>query len=118
MFQREAHIASLVSHPHVCAVHDSGIENGRPYLVLEFLDGRALDELIGGTPLPINRVLDIGMQIADALGAAHRRGIVHGNLKPSNVFITNDGHVKLLELGAASAATPAYPPAVTLGRRW
>jgi tetratricopeptide (TPR) repeat protein len=111
LFQREAHIASLVSHPHVCAVHDSGIENGRPYLVLEFLDGRALDEVIAGAPLPIGRVLDIGMQIVEAFGAAHRRGIVHGNLKPSNVFITNDGHVKLLELGAASAATPASPPA-------
>jgi eukaryotic-like serine/threonine-protein kinase len=111
LFRREAHIASLVSHPHVCAVHDSGIDDGRPFLVLEFLDGRALDELIAGAPLPTTRVLDIAMQIAEALGAAHRRGIVHGNLKPSNVFITNDGHVKLLELGAASAATPAAPHA-------
>jgi serine/threonine protein kinase len=111
LFHREARIASLVSHPHVCAVHDSGIEGGRPFLVLEFLEGRALDELIAGSPLAITRVFDISMQIAEALGAAHRRGIIHGNLKPSNVFITNDGQVKLLELGAASAATPAAPPA-------
>jgi tetratricopeptide (TPR) repeat protein len=107
LFQREAHLASLVTHPHICAVHDSGKDNGQPYLVLEFLDGRALDEVIADTPLPVDRALEICMQIADALGAAHRRDIVHGNLKPSNVFITTDGHVKLLELGAARAATPA-----------
>jgi eukaryotic-like serine/threonine-protein kinase len=106
LFRREAHIASLVTHPHVCAVHDSGIENGQPYLVCELLEGRALDEIIAGTPLPAERALDIAIQLADALVAVHRRGIVHGNLKPSNVFITTDGHVKLLELGAASAATP------------
>ncbi len=106
LFQREAHLASLVTHPHVCAVHDSGMEEGQPYLVLEFLDGRALDEVIAGRPLPVDRALDIAMQIADALGAAHRRDVVHANLKPSNVFITTDGHVKLLELGAARAATP------------
>jgi eukaryotic-like serine/threonine-protein kinase len=107
LFRRESHIASLVTHPHICAVHDSGIEDGQPFLVCELLDGRALDDIIAGTPLPAERALDIGMQMADALVAVHRRGIVHGNLKPSNVFITNDGHVKLLELGAASAATPA-----------
>jgi serine/threonine protein kinase/tetratricopeptide (TPR) repeat protein len=110
-FRREAHISSLVSHPHICAVHDSGEEAGRPFLVCELLDGRALDEVIGGIPLPPERLLDIGVQIADALAAAHRRHIIHGNLKPSNVFITSDGHVKLLELGAASAATPPTPSA-------
>jgi serine/threonine protein kinase len=77
LFQREARIASLVSHPHICAVHDSGIDEGRPFLVLEYLDGRALDEVIGGAPMPVDRVFDISMQIAEALGAAHRRGIVH-----------------------------------------
>ena len=70
------------------------------------LEGRALDEVISGSPLPGDRLLDLGVQLADALGAIHRRGIVHANLKPSNVFITNDGHVKLLEVGAASAAAP------------
>ena len=107
LFQREAHLASLVTHPHICAVHDSGIDGGQPYVVLEYLDGRALDEVIAETPLPVDRALEICMQIADALSAAHRRDLVHGNLKPSNVFITADGHVKLLELGAARAATPA-----------
>ena len=112
LFRREAHIASLVSHPHICAVHDSGVEHGQPFLVCELLDGRALDDVMSGTTLPPARALEISMQIADALVAVHRRGIVHGNLKPSNVFITTDGHVKLLELGAASAATP---PASTAG---
>ena len=111
-FHREARIASLVSHPHVCAVHESGEEQGQPFLVCELLEGRALDETIAGAPLPGDRLLEIGVQLADALGAIHRRGLVHGNLKPSNVFITRDGHVKLLELGAASGveAGPSVEP--------
>ena len=112
-FLREARIASLVSHPHICAVHESGEEHGQPFIVCELLEGRALDEVIGGAPLPGERLLDIGLQIADALGAIHRRGLVHGNLKPSNVFITNDGHVKLLELGAAGGAEPVSPDRVS-----
>ena len=108
-FRREARIASLVTHPHICTVHDSGEEHGQPFLVCELLEGRALDETLAGGALPADRVIDIGIQIADALGAAHRRGVVHGNLKPSNVFITTDGHVKLLELGAAGAQADADP---------
>ncbi len=103
-FGREARLASLVTHPHICTVHDSGEENGQAFLVCELLEGTALDEMMARSPLSIERVLDFGLQIADALAAAHRRGIVHGNLKPSNVFITSDGHAKLLELGAAAAA--------------
>ena len=110
-FRREARIASLVTHPHICTVHDSGEENGQAFLVCELLEGTALDEMMAGSPLPIERVLDFGLQIADALAAAHRRGIVHGNLKPSNVFITSDGHAKLLELGAVAAAPSPRSPA-------
>ena len=109
-FRRETRIASLVTHPHVCAVHESGEENGQAYLVCELLEGRALDEVIAASPVSAERLLDIAIQLADALVAAHRRGIVHGNLKPSNVFITTDGHVKLLELGAAAAATEGHDP--------
>jgi serine/threonine protein kinase/tetratricopeptide (TPR) repeat protein len=103
-FRREARIASLVTHPHICTVHDSGEEGGQAFIVCELLEGKALDESLpaeGG--LPLEQVIDIGMQIADALVASHRRGVVHANLKPSNVFLTTDGHVKLLELGAAGA---------------
>ena len=103
-FQREARIASLVSHPHVCAVHESGEELGQPFLVCELLEGRPLHEVIAGTPLPGDRLLEIGAQLADGLGAIHRRGLVHGNLKPANIFITNDGHVKLLELGRSGGS--------------
>ena len=106
LFRREARLASLVSHPHVCAVHESGEESGQPFLVCELLEGRALDEIIAGRPLPNDRLLDIAAQLADALNAIHRRGLIHGGLKPSNVFITNDGHVKVLELGAVGAAAP------------
>ena len=109
-FRREARIASLVTHPHVCAVHDSGYEGEQPFLVCELLEGRALDEVISGSPLSPGRLLEIAIQVAEALGAAHRRGIVHGSVKPSNVFITTDGHVKLLELGAAAAASGADGP--------
>ena len=109
LFRREARLASLVTHPHVCAVHESGEESGQPFLVCELLEGRALDEIIAGRPLPGDRLLDIAAQLADALNAIHRRGLVHGGLKPSNVFITNDGHVKVLELGAVGAATPDRP---------
>jgi eukaryotic-like serine/threonine-protein kinase len=105
-FRREARIASLVTHPHICAVHDSGEEAGQSFLVCELLEGRALDEVMAGSPLSPDRALDIGIQLADALSAAHRRSIFHLNLKPSNVFITADGHVKLLELGTAIAAAP------------
>ena len=111
LFRREARLASLVSHPHVCAVHESGEESGQPFLVFELLEGRALDEIIAGRPLPNDRLLDIAAQLTDALNAIHRRGLVHGGLKPSNVFITNDGHVKVLELGAVAAAAPDRPRA-------
>jgi serine/threonine protein kinase/tetratricopeptide (TPR) repeat protein len=111
LFRREARLASLVSHPHVCAVHEWGEESGQPFLVCELLEGRALDEIIAGRPLPNDRLLDIAVQLADALNAIHRRALVHGGLKPSNVFITNDGHVKVLELGAVGAAAPERPRA-------
>ena len=108
-FRREARIASLVTHPHICTVHDSGEERGQPFIVLELLEGEPLDETMARGPMSADWVVDLGLQIADALAAAHRRGVVHGNLKPSNVFLTTDGHVKLLELGAAGAVASADP---------
>ena len=75
LFRREARLASLVSHPHVCAVHESGEESGQPFLVFELLEGRALDEIIAGRPLPNDRLLDIAAQLTDALNAIHRRGL-------------------------------------------
>ncbi|HXW04116.1 MAG TPA: protein kinase [Vicinamibacterales bacterium] len=102
-FRREAHIASLVSHPHVCAVHDSGEDAGQAFVVCELLEGHLLETTLGGGALPSERVIELGIQIVDALSALHRRGIVHGSLDPSNVFVTTDGHVKLLDVGRMSA---------------
>lgn len=102
-FRREAQIASLVSHPHVCAVHDSGEEHGQAFTVCELLEGQALDELLAAGRLTAERALDLAIQLVDGVAAIHRRGLVHGNLKPSNVFVTDDGLVKLLELGVMSA---------------
>ena len=107
-FRREAHIASLVSHPHICAVHDSGEEDGQAFLVCELLAGRALDEVLANGPLEPERVLDYAIQLVDGIAAVHRRGLVHGNIKPSNVFVTDDGHVKVLELGVMSAWWDTY----------
>jgi eukaryotic-like serine/threonine-protein kinase len=107
-FRREAHIASLVSHPHICAVHDSGEENGQAFLVCELLEGRALDEAIAAGALPPERLLDLAIQLVDGIAAVHRRGLVHGNIKPSNIFVTDDGHVKVLELGLMSAWWDTY----------
>ena len=102
-FRREARIASLVSHPHICAVHDSGEEDGHAFLVCELLEGRPLDEAVAAGPFPPERLLDTGIQLLDALAAMHARGLIHGNIKPSNVFLTKDGHVKLLEVGVMTA---------------
>jgi tetratricopeptide (TPR) repeat protein len=107
-FRREAHIASLVSHPHICAVHDSGEENGQAFLVCELLEGRGLDATLGAGPLGPDRMLDLAIQLVDGIAAVHRRGLVHGNIKPSNVFVTDDGHVKVLELGLMSAWWETY----------
>jgi serine/threonine protein kinase/tetratricopeptide (TPR) repeat protein len=105
-FRRQARFASLVSHPHICAVHDSGEEDGFAFLVCELLDGRPLDEELAEQPMSREGLLELGIQLTDALAAVHARGLIHGNIKPSNVFITSGGearHVKLLELGVMSA---------------
>lgn len=109
-FRREAHVASLVTHPHICAIHNWGEEDGQPYVVREMLGGRRLDEVLADGALPVDRVLDIGIQLTGALTAVHRRGLVHGHVRPSNVRVTPDGHVKLLGLGTAVVDPEASAP--------
>jgi serine/threonine-protein kinase len=99
-FELEAKAVAALSHPNILAIHDFGVEAGVPYAVVELLDGQTLREHMAG-PLPVRRTLEIGAALADGLAAAHAKGIVHRDLKPENVFLTRDGHVKILDFGLA-----------------